>query len=133
MNRVLTLLPAVLLFCDCGAQAEIKVLTEEQSGQEIILHAGDKVSVRLQENPTTGYGWEFFWEPEKQNIAGDITENYAQDKTDGKMLGVGGVKTYEFTAENEGTTTLSGYYYRPWEKLDKNTAESVVYTFKVEP
>lgn len=133
MKKVLSLLPAALLFCGCGAEAEIKALDAAQSGQEIILHTGDKVSVRLEENPTTGYGWQFFWEPETQTIAGDIRENYTPDEVEEGMVGAGGIKTYEFTVADEGAATLSGYYYRPWEKLDKDTAESVVYRFKVMP
>jgi len=131
MRKITTLLCFCLLCGSCTA-AETGVLGISQSGQEFVFKTGDKVQIKLEENPTTGYGWNFFWNPQQQNIAGDISETYQQDEAAPEMVGVGGMKIYEFTMKNKGKAELTGYYYRPWEKVNEKTDKRVSYTFVVQ-
>lgn len=126
--KKLTILFAAALLCGCH---NTLTLTQEESGKNVTLAAGEAVAVQLPENPTTGYSWEFFTEPENQDVIGDIKEEYTQDKAESGMVGVGGTKTYSFTAKQSGNVTIKGYYYRPWENKDTNSAATVNYKISV--
>ncbi|MCI7420840.1 MAG: protease inhibitor I42 family protein [Alphaproteobacteria bacterium] len=126
--RKLTILFAAALLCGCH---NTLTLTQEESGKTVILSAGETAAIQLPENPTTGYSWEFFPEPENQNVIGNIKEEYTQDKAEAGMVGVGGTKTYSFVAKQSGNITIKGYYYRPWENKDTGSAATVSYKIEV--
>lgn len=93
------------------------------------VRVGQKVVISLDENPSTGYSWQFFITPAKQKTITDIAENYINPDT--SLIGAGGIKEYSFTAAQKGTLTVTGYYFRPWEKLNERTDRKVVYTIEV--
>ena len=104
-------------------------LSEQDSGKTFIACVGEKQLISLPKNPTTGYSWQFFITPEKQQVVSDIKETYiAPDTT---LVGAGGVKEYAFTVCQKGKITITGYYIRPWEKTNKENARKVTYTFDV--
>lgn len=128
MKKFALLITALSLCCGC---TDSVFLTKQDSGKNIELSVGEKVTVKLAENPNTGYGWEFFTEPENQDIIGDIKEEYVQDKAENGMVGVGGVKSYSFIVQKSGEVVLKGYYFRPWENKDTDSAETVNYKISV--
>lgn len=107
------------------------LIEKGHSGSHFTLSRADSVTISLPENPTTGYSWSFILEPFQQDVIADISENYLPSKTN--LAGSGGVKEYHFKAQNPGTVTITGYYYRPWEKLETSKADKVSYTFTVAP
>lgn len=121
----------ILFVAACGTYKNIE-LSRQDTGKTIDLTVGDKVAINLEENPTTGYGWNFFIEPENQNVIANIHEDYKEFAHEPDMVGVGGIKTYRFDATEKGKVKVDGYYYRPWEQLDKQTAEHVNFEFVVE-
>lgn len=104
-------------------------LSDKDSGTHQTVRAGQRVVISLAENPTTGYSWQFFITPAKQNTITDTAETYIAPDT--SLLGTGGMKEYSFTAAQEGRVTVTGYYFRPWEKLNEQTDQKVVYTIDV--
>ena len=104
-------------------------LSDKDSGTHQTVRAGQRVVISLAENPTTGYSWQFFITPAKQNTITDTAETYIAPDT--SLLGAGGMKEYSFTAAQEGRVTVTGYYFRPWEKLNEQTDQKVVYTIDV--
>lgn len=104
-------------------------LSGKDSGTRRTVHTGQKVMIRLDENPSTGYSWQFFITPAKQTVITDIAENYAAPDT--PLAGAGGIKEYSFTAAQKGSVTVTGYYFRPWEKPNEQTDQKVVYTIQV--
>lgn len=123
MKKFLSLL-YVLLLCACHQEAVY--LSEQDSGRRITLEIGQTAVITLPENQTTGYSWLFEVTPEEQDIIGNIKEKYIHQKT--KLVGSGGVKEFSFKAQNTGKADIYGYYRRPWEELDKKTAQSVHFT-----
>ena len=90
--------------------AEI-VVGEGHNGGAISVKPGDYIIVRLPENPTTGFRWDFASKPEPVcTIAKD-----AFDAGTGS-LGKGGTHHWEFQAVQAGTGTVKLEYRRPWEK-----------------
>lgn len=112
------------------ACAQTLTVTERDDGRTLSVARGTKVAVVLPENPSTGYSWEFFFFPHNQTALADAAAKYAAPDTD--LLGVPGTKEFSFTAAKTGVVTVTGYYYRPWEKLNEKTDKRVFFTFDVE-
>lgn len=100
-------------------------ITKNDSDKIIDVRQGDIVTIKLAENPTTGYRWQFEIIPEEQNVIEVISSKYMAPQT--TLIGAGGTKEYKFEIKNTGQISINGYYARPWEELDKNTATQVHY------
>jgi inhibitor of cysteine peptidase len=98
------------------------VFSEKDSGRLVQVPRGSKVTVELEENPTTGFQWmvngidEIFLVPE-----GDAFLIGAQ-----MGLGAGGVRRFFFRAKGTGCTSLSLINKRPWQSDNEAMA-----TFKL--
>lgn len=125
--RIFFNIAALLMLVACGKSMEIK---QSDSGRVIALDKGQKAVIRLSENPTTGYGWEFEIEPKKQKAITVISSKFIARASD--LIGAGGVREYKFKAKKTGKVTIHGYYVRPWEQLDKESALQVHYEIDVE-
>lgn len=100
-----------LMILTACSSAAVK-LDEQGNGQSVELKAGQKLTVSLAGNPTTGYSWEVSEiDPAVVELVGE--PDY---KTDSKMLGSGGVYTFTFKAAAAGTTNLKLIYHRSWEE-----------------
>lgn len=69
-------------------------------------------TVVLDENPTTGYTWTFTID--RQDILALSSDKYIQNKTDPKLVGVGGQHTYVFEAKAPGTATITFELGQQW-------------------
>ena len=75
----------LMLLTACGSAA-VK-LDEQDNGKSVDLESGKTVSITLEGNPTTGYGWEISEiDPAVAELAGE-----PDFKSDSKALGSGGV------------------------------------------
>ena len=126
MKKIIYTLLSVLMFSGC-ASTETYNLKYADSGKTLKLALGDTVNVELPENPTTGYSWAFFTNPEPQNIVTNVTESYRQYNVGEDMLGVGGIKIFSFQATHPGEVTITDYYYRPWENMAESYVSKAVY------
>ncbi|HEX8069720.1 MAG TPA: protease inhibitor I42 family protein [Pyrinomonadaceae bacterium] len=88
-----------------------RVLTQADNGGAVEVKQGEVISIRLEENPTTGYRWAVDQTDEQilelQNSA------YASA---GGGIGGGGARTMSFRAKKTGTAPLRLKYRREWEK-----------------
>jgi len=113
-NKKLTLMAAfiALIFTLAACSAVAVRLDEQDNGQSVDVASGDKITIRLEGNPTTGYSWEVSAiDPAMVELVGE--PDY---KTDSKALGSGGVYTFTFKAAAAGTTSLKLIYHRSWEE-----------------
>lgn len=92
------------------------VLTRADNGKSIELSRGQKLSIRLPENPTTGFRWEIesaqVVTPQVEVVTFE-SSSYAP-AADGGMGG-GGERTLVFRVANPGTTRLQMKLWQPWE------------------
>ncbi len=88
-------------------------VTDGENGKDLILRRGDLLTVTLNANRTTGYGWHPSFSRE-----GILTSKGAAVYQHGHtgMVGAGGTEIWTFRAVREGKTTLTLGYVRPWEK-----------------
>jgi len=68
------------------------------------------VTIRLMENPTTGYGWTVKVEPE--GLLTLVRDAYEESETADGALGAGGIHTWVYQSEAPGTATLTFRYVR---------------------
>ena len=70
------------------------------------------VTISLDENPSTGYGWEFA--PSEDGIVELTADEFTSDELPG-IAGAGGVRAFSFAGLREGTIELTFTYLRSWE------------------
>ena len=95
------------------------VFGERDNGALVEVSRGSKITIKLEENPTTGYRWvprsidEVFLALEGDVfLTGEFTE-----------LGAGGVRQFFFRAKGAGQTKIQLVYKRPWQN-DEQAAGS---------
>ena len=87
------------------------VLTEADNGQNVVVMSGQRVTIRLPGNPTTGYTWDAtIADPSLVSEAAPMmfTPTTA-------AIGSGGTFTFVLEARGAGQTTVTIAYHRPWE------------------
>ncbi|HIH69778.1 protease inhibitor I42 family protein [Methermicoccus shengliensis] len=112
MNRTMLALLVVMLaliWSGCATTTETpKTLTEADNGTTLNLKLGGTLTLRLSENPTTGFSWSI------TTTDGLVVESdkYAPEHTD--RVGAGGAHEWVLRATKEGTQRITGIYKRPW-------------------
>jgi len=118
----LAALALLSVYCvGCSRSALLINADKSYAGRTINLRVGDGVKLSLEENPTTGYRWEFLSRPEPACVI--VADEYAAN-TNG-LAGSGGVHNWDFRAVDKGTCAVSLSYQRPWEK---DTAPAQMFT-----
>jgi inhibitor of cysteine peptidase len=87
--------------------ADVKV-SRPDAGKRIRVRVGDVLEVRLPENPTTGYRWDFV-APGNLSVVSD--ELAAQP---GGGIGAGGERVVRFRATAPGETRVEAANQRSW-------------------
>ncbi len=86
--------------------------------------------ITLDENPTTGFTWQYIIEDTK--ILKVTSDSYTENKSKENIVGAGGVHTWYLEGLEQGTTTIKFDLYRTWEGIDKSI-ETVAFLVKVSP
>ncbi len=98
-------------------------------GVPIRVDAGQKISIRIMANPTTGYGWQLS-KPLDETVVTLVTNAYVQKPNKRQMVGVGGHEIWTFQAVGQGQAEIFLKYVRPWEKakppIDTNVFTVIV-------
>jgi inhibitor of cysteine peptidase len=88
------------------------VLTEDDNSRSIELDSGQKLSISLEGNPTTGYTWEV-----ESPDSGPLEQlGEPEFEASSEAIGAGGRITLHFQATSPGETSLRLVYHRPWEQ-----------------
>jgi inhibitor of cysteine peptidase len=95
------------------------VVTEEQNGATVNVNMGALITVKLPENPTTGYSWNLTTTPGLQII----NDTYKPTYTTGKMVGSGGTHIWDISAAATGEQKIKGVYMRSWEPISGNETD----------
>ena len=102
---------AVLFSPLCFAKEYL--ITEEKQPQAVSMKVGDTLEFVLEENPSTGYGWEIDTPVQQWLVLCDKT---FQKKSD--LIGSGGICSLRFVAVSSGKCILTLLYRRSFEKKD---------------
>ncbi len=116
---VVCLLTIAITFAGCtgtGNPAGNLVVTQEQNKATVSVNQGSVITVKLQENPTTGYQWNLTTTPGLRVIS----DNYVPSDTTGKLSGSGGTHVWEISATAKGEQKINAVYMRSWEPVTGN-------------
>ncbi|HVP94549.1 MAG TPA: protease inhibitor I42 family protein [Methanoregulaceae archaeon] len=92
------------------------VITEEQNNATVSVNQGNTITLKLPENPTTGFQWNLTTTP-GLTITGD---RYVPSDKTGTLVGSGGTHIWEIAATGTGTQEVSAIYKRSWEPITGN-------------
>ncbi|HNX17264.1 MAG TPA: protease inhibitor I42 family protein [Methanoregula sp.] len=98
------------------------VVNDRQNGATIYVNRSSDITLKLEENPTTGYSWNLTVTP------GLIvtSDTYIPSDTSGKLVGSGGTHTWDIKAAATGKQAISAVYKRPWEQVTGNETAFVM-------
>lgn len=102
-------------------------LTESDNGKTIPLKVGAEATLRLPENPSTGYRWAL--DAADSSIA---AVSQATEEAGGSAPGAGGAAQWTIRAAAPGSTTIKLKRWRPWEG-DSSVVERYQITVTVSP
>ncbi len=92
------------------------VVNESQNTAMVFMNQSKIITVRLAENPTTGFQWNLTTTPGLR-----ITKDeYIPSDTSGKMVGSGGTHVWDISTEMPGQQEIRAVYKRSWEPLTGN-------------
>lgn len=95
----------------------------ESSGTSIQIREGETLRIRLAENLTTGYLWEF---KDKADEVLELAKDSFEPPADPRRIGAGGTRVLEFKTKIAGNGRLRLTYVRP------GLPESVTQTYDLE-
>ena len=79
------------------------------------IEVGDKITVSLCSNPTTGFEWDY--EMSEDNVLKEEDHDFEEPDTDD--LGAPGRETWTFEGTTKGSAVVMMEYSQPWEGGDK--------------
>jgi inhibitor of cysteine peptidase len=110
---VLSLLLLLALGLSSGVALAASTYTGGDSGKTITVGNGETFTVKLDENPTTGYSW-------NMTVGSGleiVSDRYVPSTTSPNIVGSGGYHEWTIKAVSSGTHEISGIYKRPWEPV----------------
>lgn len=105
--------------------ATVTEISASDNGRIVPVNAGTQITLRLAENPTTGYQW-ILITGKGLNITRDV---YVPSETTGTMTGSGGTRIWDIVALRPGAETIHATYLRPFEGI---TGNETVFTVTVD-
>lgn len=100
------------------------VLTAHDNGKDIDLTTTQTLVVRLESNPSTGYGWTVVGDPAPLRLGKASYQKNAKSGT----VGAPGNQVFRFSANSAGMANLTLAYRRSWEY---NVPPAKTFTVKV--
>lgn len=93
-------------------------------GHRIAVKPGQSFSIRLNSNPTTGYGWQI-QNPIDKSLLVIVNKTFTPKSK--KLVGSPGKETWQFKALGKGTVFITFAYKRSWESdIAKKESYTVV-------
>jgi inhibitor of cysteine peptidase len=95
-----------------GGTPGVVIVTAGDNGRQVSLRVGNTMIVRLESNPSTGYGW-----APMGTVPDFLTQQGQGSFESGSTGAVGapGTQSLMFFAAQPGSGTLALAYVRPWE------------------
>ena len=99
-----------------GSGQGLYIFTEQQNGATVYLNPTNTITLKLKDNPSTGYSWNMATTDGLQ-----VTGNSFQSSdTTGRLNGAGGIHFWDMTVVGTGEQKISGIYSRSWEPVTGN-------------
>jgi predicted secreted protein len=121
----LSLLSCIITSRSINVEISCDQFTENNHARnEFQVEVGDKITVKLCSNPTTGFQWDH-----EIGVDGVLKEeDHDFEEPKGNFPGAAGMEVWTFEAVGKGATEVRMAYSRPWEGGEK---EEWTYTMTV--
>lgn len=106
-------------------------LDENDNNKVFEVTKGEKISIRLNANATTGYNWHFEIADDEKHLVKILKEKYVVNSHPAGMVGVGGKAVYKFKTLHAGKLTIIARYYRPWESFNPEDDKELKFTVEI--
>lgn len=110
--RKIALLGMVLMLFGC----EKNVLYQGDDGKTFTFQVGEQFTIKLPENPSTGYQWNLQTDPKSQMVVSVLSDQFTHSKSE--LIGAGGDRIFQYQATNSGTVRIYGFHRRSWERQE---------------
>lgn len=105
---------AALLLSACSSTFTPMDLSESDSGRTLTVKVGERFTVSLPSNPTTGYVWSFD-APYDEKVLILSSDTFANPEDEG-VTGAPGRRILTFSVVGPGRSGIRLGYKRPWER-----------------
>ncbi len=103
------------------------ILTRVDHNRTAEVRVGERIEVRLPENPTTGFTWAID-EDNRRLLALDRTDYV--EPSESSIIGARGQRSFTFTARQAGEISLTFKYWRFWQG-DTSVTERYTVTLRI--
>jgi predicted secreted protein len=103
-----------------------RVYAENDAEKIIEVRAGDSFFINLEENPSTGFNWQ--WAADRDDIITLESDQFKEPKAEG-LVGAPGTHEFKFMAVKTGDAVVKFDYSQPWEP--ESVEKTFVYSIKV--
>lgn len=114
-----SILVSALLIClmsGCASTPSQLQLVQRDSGHSYAMCVGSTITIRLEENATTGYSWYFASPLAPEILLLQSSDNVPPSGHGGQLMGAPGERVFVIKAIGPGTTGIKLEYRRLWEK-----------------
>ncbi|MEN6610812.1 MAG: protease inhibitor I42 family protein [Methanoregulaceae archaeon] len=118
--------PATVSVSETNAAVPTVFVNNTLDGKIVTIPLGERVLVRLPENPTTGYSWNASI-PDNLDV---LYNNYTA--SDSTLIGSGGYHEWILSPKTVDTYSFKAVYFRPWEAAEP-TDETFTLVIAVTP
>ncbi|MCK5849226.1 MAG: protease inhibitor I42 family protein [Caldisericia bacterium] len=117
---------ASVVLVGCGSKAKNVDAESTELKYEMVVE--DTFTVKLEENATTGYEWNFTIAD--ADVLELVTDSFAKPDSENGMVGEAGEHTWVFKAIGKGMTQIDFNLSREWEE-GSSPAETKIYNIDV--
>ncbi len=103
---------------DAGRLLQLARLTENAAGKTLHLPQSGLIALKLDSNPSTGYGW--VMSCSSPNVS-KVGSSFTIPRSDEERVGVPGVEILVLAVTRPGTYNVRMDYKRSWEKISLNS------------
>ncbi len=103
---------------DAGRLLQLARLTENAAGKTLHLPQSGLIALKLDSNPSTGYGW--VMSCSSPNVS-KVGSSFTIPRSDENRVGVPGVEILVLAVTRPGTYNVRMDYKRSWEKISLNS------------
>ena len=103
---------------EAGRLLQIARLTANAEGKTLEVDAGSMIALKLDSNPSTGYGWEV---KADQSAIRMVGSSFTMLNNDPRLAGVPGVEILMLAVQKPGTYKVTMEYKRPWETMSASS------------
>ncbi len=114
-KRLIRLALAISMFALALAGCAAERATSVSFDGGTLRSSGKTLTIELEGNPTTGFTWTSQIEGDNLSLE---SEDYTSSSKDPHISGAGGVFGYRYEGAEEGASTITCTYRRPWEDYD---------------